>query len=266
MAVDTSSGTVTPLTGDEYLESIRDGREIWVYGERVEDVTTHPAFRNARGWSPVCTTRCTTRSTKDVLTDGDRHRRRGVHPSRSSAPRDRGRAASPTATRSPQWARMTLRLDGPQPRLQGRASSHARRQRRLLRPLPGERPALVSRGAGALPVLQPRDHQPADRPRQGRRRGRATSSSTSSARPTRASIVSGAKVVATGSALTHYNFIAHYGAAPIKTKEFAVIFVVPMDAPGVKLICRPSYEMTRPRSWGARSTTRCPAAWTRTTR
>ena len=38
-------------------------------------------------------------------------------------------------------------------------------------------------------------------------------------------VVSGAKVVATGSALTHYNFIAHYGAAPIKTKEFAVIFI-----------------------------------------
>src|SRR3954451_17331461 len=35
-----------PLTGVEYLESLRDGREIWLYGERVEDVTTHPAFRN----------------------------------------------------------------------------------------------------------------------------------------------------------------------------------------------------------------------------
>jgi aromatic ring hydroxylase len=35
-----------PFTGLEYLESIRDGREIWIYGERVKDVTTHPAFRN----------------------------------------------------------------------------------------------------------------------------------------------------------------------------------------------------------------------------
>src|SRR5438270_2829501 len=37
---------VRPMTGDEYLESLRDGREIWLYGERVDDVTTHPAFRN----------------------------------------------------------------------------------------------------------------------------------------------------------------------------------------------------------------------------
>jgi 4-hydroxyphenylacetate 3-monooxygenase len=35
------------LTGDEYLESIRDGRRVCIGGERVEDVTVHPAFRNA---------------------------------------------------------------------------------------------------------------------------------------------------------------------------------------------------------------------------
>ncbi|MDN5935162.1 MAG: hypothetical protein L0H75_03160, partial [Nitrosospira sp.] len=53
-------------------------------------------------------------------------------------------------------------------------------------------------------------------------------------------IVSGAKVVATGSAITHYNFIAHYGL-PIKKKEFALVCTVPMNAPGMKLICRNSY-------------------------
>src|SRR5918997_4918562 len=36
-----------PLTGEEYLESLRDGREVWIDGERVKDVTEHPAFRNA---------------------------------------------------------------------------------------------------------------------------------------------------------------------------------------------------------------------------
>jgi 4-hydroxyphenylacetate 3-monooxygenase len=35
-----------PFTGAEYLESLRDGREVYIYGERVADVTTHPAFRN----------------------------------------------------------------------------------------------------------------------------------------------------------------------------------------------------------------------------
>src|SRR5205823_4238078 len=32
-------------TGDEYRESIRDGREVWINGERVPDVVTHPMFK-----------------------------------------------------------------------------------------------------------------------------------------------------------------------------------------------------------------------------
>jgi len=31
-----------PFTAQEYIESIRDGREIWIYGERVKAVSyTH---------------------------------------------------------------------------------------------------------------------------------------------------------------------------------------------------------------------------------
>lgn len=32
-------------SGREYLESLRDGREIWLDGERIEDITAHPGFR-----------------------------------------------------------------------------------------------------------------------------------------------------------------------------------------------------------------------------
>jgi 4-hydroxyphenylacetate 3-monooxygenase len=34
------------LTGQDYLDSVRDGRRVYVGGEEVEDATTHPAFRN----------------------------------------------------------------------------------------------------------------------------------------------------------------------------------------------------------------------------
>jgi len=40
-------GAARPFTGAQYLESLRDGREVYIYGEKVDDVTTHPAFRNA---------------------------------------------------------------------------------------------------------------------------------------------------------------------------------------------------------------------------
>ena len=54
--------------------------------------------------------------------------------------------------------------------------------------------------------------------------------------------VSGAKVVATGSALTHFTFVAHHGLIPVQDKNFAVVFMVPTNAPGIKLICRTSNE------------------------
>ena len=34
-------------TGSEHLEALRDGRVVYIGSERVADVTTHPAFRNA---------------------------------------------------------------------------------------------------------------------------------------------------------------------------------------------------------------------------
>ena len=34
-------------TGADHLRSLRDGRAVYIDGERVEDVTAHPAFRNA---------------------------------------------------------------------------------------------------------------------------------------------------------------------------------------------------------------------------
>ena len=34
-------------TGAAHLASLRDGREVWINGKKVADVTTHPAFRNS---------------------------------------------------------------------------------------------------------------------------------------------------------------------------------------------------------------------------
>lgn len=34
------------MTGKRYIESLKDGREVWIDGERVDDVTAHPAFKD----------------------------------------------------------------------------------------------------------------------------------------------------------------------------------------------------------------------------
>ena len=54
--------------------------------------------------------------------------------------------------------------------------------------------------------------------------------------------VSGAKVVATNSALTHYNFLGQNMGQEITDPRMVVMFIAPMNTPGIKLICRPSYE------------------------
>src|ERR1700686_157989 len=37
---------VLPYTGKEFLDSLDDGREVWIYGERIKNIAEHPAFRN----------------------------------------------------------------------------------------------------------------------------------------------------------------------------------------------------------------------------
>ena len=55
--------------------------------------------------------------------------------------------------------------------------------------------------------------------------------------------VSGAKVVATNSALTHYNFLGQNMGQEINDESMVVMFMAPMNTPGIKLICRASYEI-----------------------
>ena len=35
-------------TGQQHLEGLRDGRVVYIGDERVNDVTTHPAFAQAK--------------------------------------------------------------------------------------------------------------------------------------------------------------------------------------------------------------------------
>src|SRR5687767_3555770 len=242
MAVETQApATVLPMTGAEYLESIRDGREIYCYGERVEDVTTHPAFRNATRMVARLYDALHDPEHRDVLscpTDtgngGFTHRFFRAPHSAEDQVADRDAIA--------QWARMSYVWMGRSPdykasflaTLGANADFYAPYEdnaRRWYKD--AQERCLYFNHAIVNPPID-------------RQRGidEVRDVYVHVERETDAGlIVSGAKVVATGSALTNYNFVAHYGAAPIKTKEFALIFAVPMNAPGLKLISRPSYEM-----------------------
>jgi 4-hydroxyphenylacetate 3-monooxygenase len=237
---DAAGARVTrPMTGSEYIDSLRDGREVYLYGERVEDVTTHPAFRNA--------VRMTARL-YDAMHDPD-------HQAVLTTPTDTGSTGfTHPFFRTPrtvedlqadqaaiaQWARMTYGFMGRSPdykasflgtlgansEFYGEYAGNARRWYRESQ----ETLAYWNHAIINPPVDRHRD--PDDVSDVFLHVEKETDTGL---------IVSGAKVVATGSAITNYNFIAHYGL-PIKKREFALVCAVPAGAPGMKLICRPSYS------------------------
>jgi len=231
-----------PLTGAEYLESLRDGREIWIYGERVKDVTTHPAFRNtvrmiARMYDamhdpakkPVLTSRT------DTGNGGFTHK--FYLPSKNAeelvAARDAiaawARESYGWIGRSPDYKAAFLATLGANADYYAPYQDNARRWYKKVQ----EEVSFVNHAIVNPPV--DRD-KPLDEVKDVYMH--VTKETDAGL------VVSGAKVVATTSSLTHFNFIANNGALPIKTKEFAFVCMVPTDAPGVKLLCRPSYEMT----------------------
>ena len=61
-------------------------------------------------------------------------------------------------------------------------------------------------------------------------------------------IVSGAKVVATSAAMTHYNFMGQSCKTATEDLDMSLMFLVPIDAPGLKLFCRTSYELAAKRN------------------
>src|SRR5262245_28655887 len=63
-----AGGLTLLMTGKDYLDSIRDGRRVYVGGERVDDVTTHPAFRNAARSFAMIYERKRAPENRDVMT------------------------------------------------------------------------------------------------------------------------------------------------------------------------------------------------------
>ncbi|MFF5179661.1 4-hydroxyphenylacetate 3-hydroxylase family protein [Micromonospora sp. NPDC000316] len=230
-----------PMTGDEYVESLRDGREIYLYGDRVRDVTRHPAFHNpvrmtARLYDalhdprarPVLTT------PTDTGSEGWTHRFFTTPHSAEDLVADQ-RAIAAWARlsygwmgRSPDYKASFLGTLGANADFYEPFADNARRWYR-------EAQEKVLYWNHAIV------HPPVDRSRPP---DEVADVFIHVERETDAGvIVSGAKVVATASALTHHNFLAHYGL-PVRKREFALVATVPMDAPGMKLICRPSYSAT----------------------
>jgi 4-hydroxyphenylacetate 3-monooxygenase len=227
-----------PLTGEEYIESLRDGREVFIYGDRVADVTTHPAFRNSVRVTARLYDSLHDPAKRDVVTAPTDTGNGGfTHPffrtPRSAADLYKDRDAIA------EWARMTYGWMGRSPDYKAAFLGTLGANSDFYAPFAGNARRWYTESQEKVlywnhAIINP----PVDRDRPPDE-VRDVFMHVEEERDD-GLVVSGAKVVATGSAITHYNFIAHYGL-PIKKREFALVCTVPMGVPGMKLICRQSY-------------------------
>ena len=233
-----------PYTGAEYLASLRDGREVWIDGERVADVTTHPAFRNSARSVARLYDAMHDAETSDLL---DARTATGSTPTASSCRRTRSTTCSRRARRS---------RTGRGCRTATWAAPRTTRPRSWRRSAPtrsgtSRSPTAAATGTASTPKALFLNHvlinPPIDRDKavhevedvyvhvvaRARRRDRRV----------------GAKMLATGSAITHATFVAQNSAVHLeegKAEDYALVFIAPMDTPGKKLVCRRSYEADAP--------------------
>jgi 4-hydroxyphenylacetate 3-monooxygenase len=231
-----------PMTGEEFLESLRDGREIYIYGERVKDVTEHPAFRN--------TARMIARL-YDALHDPKHKDKLLVPTDTGSGGMTHGYFKCPKNVEESvagrdaiaEWAKLTYGWLGRAPDYKAAFLGTLGANAQFYDPWQENAKRWYKFSQERVPFVNHAIiHPPVDRNKPPQEVGDVYCHVE---KETDAGIiVSGAKVVATGSVLTNYTFVAHHGLIPVGDKNFAAIFMIPTGAPGVKLICRTSYEMT----------------------
>jgi 4-hydroxyphenylacetate 3-monooxygenase len=235
------SGKGRPFTGAEFLQSLRDGREVYIYGEHVKDVTTHPAFRNAAASVAKLYDALHDGARKQVLTTatdtgsgGYTHRFFKAARSREEMIAQRDAIAA--------WARITYGWMGRSPDYKAAFLNTLGANAEFYGAFSGNARAWHARAQEAvLFVNHALVNPPIDRSSPAEQ---VKDVYISIRKETDAGIyVTGAKVVATNSALTQYNFLGQNMSQDINDDSMAVMFMAPMDAPGIKLICRPSYEM-----------------------
>lgn len=239
---DFRADTKRPFTGAEYLESLRDGREVYINGERIADVTAHPAMRNAaRSLARLYDAlhdpaqQAVLTAPTDTGSGGYTHKYFRVAHSVDDLVAQQGAIAH--------WSRMTYGWMGRTADYKAALMNTLGANAEWYGPFKDNARAWHKRAQEAVLFMNhaivnpPIDrHKPAEQ---------VKDVFVHITKENDAGIwVSGAKVVATSSALTHYNFLAQSSATVTEDPSLSVMFIVPMNAPGIKMFCRVSYEQT----------------------
>jgi 4-hydroxyphenylacetate 3-monooxygenase len=230
------------LTGAEYLESLRDDRAVYLYGDRVRDVANHPAFRNSARSIARLYDALHDRTERDRMTIVDRT---GIRTHRFFAASYSAEELLAARDAVAAWARLTYGCMGRTPDYKAAFMATLGANPEFYAPYADNARAWYRRYASkALFLNHVLINPPVDRMKPVHEVAdvfvhvvRETGDGI---------IVSGAKMLATGSALTHATFVAQNSAVRLeagRAEDFALVFIAPMDTPGTRLLCRASYEM-----------------------
>jgi aromatic ring hydroxylase len=235
--------TVLPYTGREFLDSLDDGREVWIYGERVKNITHHPAFRNsarmiARLYDALWRDHNEKKQVLSCPTEWGGFTHRYFVAPCSAADLVAGRDAIAA------WARLSWGWLGRSPDYKAALTATLGGNTEFYDPYQENARRWYRHAQERVPFIgHALLHPPVDRNIAPGAPGGRTDIYTRVVRETDAGIyVTGAKVVATGAALTHFTFVASFGLIPLQDQKMALVFLVPSNAKGVKFICRISNE------------------------
>ncbi|GIH17129.1 4-hydroxyphenylacetate 3-hydroxylase N-terminal domain-containing protein [Rugosimonospora africana] len=229
-----------PFTGTEYLASLRDDRAVYLNGERVADVTTHPAFRNAARSIARLYDALHEGDQRDVLTTetdtgNGGYTHRFFKPARSVEDLRAQRGAIGA------WSRMTYGWMGRTPDFKAAFTNTLGGNAQFYGEFADNARTWHRWSQDAVPFINHAIvNPPVDR-----------GSPAETVRDVNVRVVeelaggvvvSGAKVVATGAALSQVSFVGQSGSSDSADPEMAIMFMMPMNSPGCTLVCRASYE------------------------
>lgn len=239
-----TSGTTDELfTGAEFLASLQDGREVWFDGERIRNITTHPAFRNSARSIARLYDALHDPDLKDCLTLVDKF---GLTTHKFFAPSYSAQELVQARQAIAVWQRMCYGWMGRTPEYKASFMAQLAEGYDFYDPYGDNALNWYKKcAARCLFINHVLIDPPVDRHR-ARIDVRDVYLSVDRD-DDRGIYVSGAKMVATGSALTHATFVAvNSGTAARmevgRDEDMALVFLIDMGAPGLKLISRPSYE------------------------
>ena len=242
---------MTVKTGAEYLASLRDDREVWMQGERIEDVTEAPGL--ARGAQTLASfiDKQHEEAHRDLLTyeeDGERHPISFLMPRSADDVRRRGAAFQ-------EWARWSNGMFGRTPDYKNASLMAFAGAAEFLNE-GGEQAAngidfaanmrnyyqLARHADLALTHTLVNPQFNAERVKQGLS---SPEVALQAVRETDAGvIVKGARLLATLGPLA--NDIEVFPSTLLKAAEanipFALAFTIPIATPGIRLICRDTYD------------------------